>query len=682
MDDKKKIPNSHLAHFAYLGAVLLVASFLFYPTLSAQSETGTSLYLTPSTGNYAVDDTFSVSVYINTGGLSVNAIESAITFPPDKLQIVSPSIGKSVIGVWVGQPSFSNSAGTINFRGAIPNPGLITSQGLISTFTFRVKSVGKAVVKFTDSSKVLLNDGKATNVLSNTSGAIYDLVLPPPQGPIVVSSTNPDQSKWYPNSSVSFSWSGDSELDKFSYVLNSEPVSNPDNIQESGSTGITYADLEDGIHYFHIKAYRDGVWGGVTHFAVKVDQTQPADFRLIIEPRKTTANRKPIIIFDTMDGASGVDYFELKMISLSVGAVNLGQVSNEFFIESTSPYIPELEIGKYDLVLRAFDKAGNYREVKERITILPPALGAIGFLWPSTWLGFLLLLLLLLISAHLSRKYYLWHLRLSHQHAMGPTAQGDIAEKLATLKEYQKKYGHLVVVLTLLATLFGNAGMARADIDDPNRPAPPSVTLISENISNEELFYIGGRHNVPGSIVTIYLQGDSGETSSFLTSTNQKGDWFYSMTRFLPAGEYSVWTQARSGNVESPPSAQTKFNVEKTAFSVGGSRISYQLIFGLVSIISFILSLILLLRAYYYYKAGKKKHALLTKEIEEATASVHRGFAIIRRDIQAELELVKKAKLSGSLRAEEEKREAQLLSDLSSIEDSIGREVWDIKQYS
>ncbi|MDZ4229681.1 MAG: hypothetical protein U1C53_00935, partial [Candidatus Veblenbacteria bacterium] len=66
--------------------------------------------------------------------------------------------------------------------------------------------------------------------------------------------------------------------------------------------------------------------------------------------------------------------------------------------------------------------------------------------------------------------------------------------------------------------------------------------------------------------------------------------------------------------------------------------------------------------------------------IREAEESVRRGFAVLKRDIQAELNVVRKAKLSKQLSAEEHAREAELMKDLDWVEKYIGKEVWDVEQ--
>lgn len=369
------------------------------------AERTASLYLIPSIGQFVIGDTFMVSLYINTGGQSVNAIEANLNFPPDMLQVVLPSAGKSVIGIWVGQPEYSNSEGTISFRGAIPNPGLNSSQGIVSTVTFRAKTTGRASITLDENSKVLLNDGKGTNVLGQMSGAILDLNLPPPQGPIVVSSTHPDQLRWYQSDAVIISWAGDTSVDAYSYNLDTEPVSVPDDISDPNKDGESYTNVSDGTHYFHIKAKRKGIWGGVTHFAVHVDKSPPAEFTVKVQPGPRTSQRSPLIEFQTTDRDSGVSFYEIKIIPTSIIASST-IFSQPSFLESASPYIPILEPSTYNVVIRAHDNAGNIREIASKLEITNVA----GFL-PESWFSLTNMWLLLLTMTFMATGLFMYRRR-------------------------------------------------------------------------------------------------------------------------------------------------------------------------------------------------------------------------------------------------------------------------------
>ena len=154
---------------------------------------GASLYLSPQTGTFFVGSTFDVSIFVNTGGNNVNAVKVDLKFNQRKLQIASPTAGRSFIAVWISQPTFSNIEGAATFQGGVPSPGINTSSGLVSTITFRAINPGEAAVSILDSSQVLLDDGKGTNILSSVGRGVYTIAIPPPEGPKVFSPTHPHQ---------------------------------------------------------------------------------------------------------------------------------------------------------------------------------------------------------------------------------------------------------------------------------------------------------------------------------------------------------------------------------------------------------------------------------------------------------------------------------------------------------
>jgi len=333
---------------------------------------GASLYLSPGSGTFFVGSTFDVSIFVNTGGNNVNAVKVDLKFDPKKIQIASPTAGKSFIEVWIAQPVYSNIDGTASFQGGVPSPGINTSSGLVSTITFRAIAPGETIVSFLDSSKVLLDDGKGTNVLSSLGRGVYNLVIPPPEGPKVFSSTHPDQNKWYKNNNPTFSWEKEEGVTDFSYSIDYDFHGTPDNISEGNNTSVSYTNLEDGIWYFHVKAKKAEVWGGVSHYIVQIDTTPPADFSLIFEPAFKTPNvtsREPIVSFITTDALSGVDHYEIKTINFTEGG---GKKETGFFVEVASPYkLPSLDLGEHEVIVRAFDVAQNWRDVSTKIEAIP-----------------------------------------------------------------------------------------------------------------------------------------------------------------------------------------------------------------------------------------------------------------------------------------------------------------------
>ncbi len=677
----KIIPNYFYTFSVFTGLIL---AFIFFGAFDANAA---SLSVSPTTGSFPVDETFDVSLFLNTEEESINTIKASLEFPADKLQLVAPATGQSIISLWATYPQFSNTNGTILLQGGIPG-GIRTSQGLITKLTFRVKSVGTAMIKILDGSKILLDDGEGTDVLDDLNSGVYNLTLPPPKGPVVASETHPDQSKWYKDSDAVLNWAGDNPgVEGYSYVLNDDATNTPDDISEGIKNRVAYNNLLDGRHYFHIKSLRDGIWGGITHFAVNIDATPPADFPIKILPSSKTPTRNPIVQFGTTDGLSGVDHYEIKIVPLNSNtASTTGSEDRNFFIETNSPFITSaLELGSYDIIVRAYDKASNLREETEKLKVTRALLEIaegegiiIKGLFTISWLWlFIILGLLIIASIYTAWRVRRRHYQLEHQ-ISGEKLPPQVRKKLEELKQIQAKYGKLAIMLLIAGSLlfFGNPTLAQ-EIE----LGPPLVTSVSRNISNEEIFYIGGKTDSPETGVIIYIQNlKSGETFSQDVVSDKKGDWFYRHGGFLSAGDYLLWVQGKAGEQMSPPSPQVRMAVQPTAIQFGTSRLSY----GTIYIGAIILLLLILAGLIAYiirqWRRLKRRHARFAKEVGEVEEAIHRGFAVLRRDIEAEMAVIKKARMSKTLSEEEKLKEEHLLKDLEKIERHIGKEMLDVEK--
>jgi len=120
--------------------------------------------------------------------------------------------------------------------------------------------------------------------------------------------------------------------------------------------------------------------------------------------------------------------------------------------------------------------------------------------------------------------------------------------------------------------------------------------------------------------------------------------------------------------------------VNRTAVSFGGGRLSYEAIYLFIIILLLLCIVGLIIFIVYHFYHGRKKHKEFQKDIEAAEESIGRGFAVLRRDIEAELEIINRAKLNSALSAEERIKEAQLLSDLDAVQKRIGKEIWEISR--
>jgi hypothetical protein len=671
---------------AFKKKIILLFVILVCTSSFAASAHAAKMFLSPSSGTFTVGSTFDVNIFLNTEGKPVNTVSAVLNFPADKMQLVSPTVSQSIISVWTAQPIFNNQTGLIKIVGGMPG-GINVQSGLITTLTFRVKQVSdSAIVKFSDQSRVLANDGKGTDVLDGVQNGVYKLILPPPQGPIVTSQTHPDQSKWYANSNIILQWASTSPIERYSYILDQDPAGVPDDISEGTNTTVSYKNIDDGVHYFHIKSSRDGIWGGITSFSINIDSQPPAEFTPDFIPSGRTSSKNQIINFQTSDTYSGVSYYEIKTIPLSPSSLVPGN-DNGFFIEATSPYQMNLDIGRYDIIVRAYDKAGNYRETTSRLSVVVPIFEIVNdqgvkvsglFVIPWLWIWIIAAIIvgiLLFILWQIER----WHRDLDAQRKNKELPE-DVKSKLEALNAYRKKYGNLMMLFIVIGALLFGPGV-RAEQVPPTSLSVPFISSVSRHISNEEIFYVGGKTGEPRETVIIYLQNlQTGATLNQTTISDAKGDWFYRHSTFLEPGDYVLWTQGKLADQLSPPSSQVQITVQKTAIQFGASRFSYEAIYLFSMIGLIILVACLLLCILYQAWRGRKKHKLFWKEVMEAEESIRRGFAVVRRDIEAELALIKRANVSGEVSHEIKEKEIRLLEDLDSIQAHIAKEMWDVEQ--
>lgn len=689
---KPHLPKGITVIFAV--AILLAPLLSPMPAYAAHNGEGALLFIEPSSQNAIIGDIVEVSIYLDTRGHTINTIDTSLKFSPDLLQVVSPSVGRSIIGIWTAPPSFNNTTGELRFQGGIPSPGINTKKGLITTITFRVKSVGTANLSFLGDSKILLNDGFGTNILQDTQGGSYRLTLPPPQGPAVTSPTHPEQEKWYRSKTPTLQWTTEfGGIQGYSYVLNDRPVDDSDNISEGADTEISYKNLPDGIHYFHVKALRNGIWGGTTHFSIKIDSTPPAQFNIDILPEARTTSKFPIINFDTTDAFSGISHYGLRIVPLDKGVDEASHRETEgFFIEAQTRYIAELELGNYDVFVRAYDNAGNFAESAKRLEIVTPLVtfsreGANilnRFVIPW-WLVILLILILIALMTLLSFVAVRQHRKAHEDRIQGALSDPVIKRRIEELQKKKEKYKGLQERLTVLIFVTSLSMMlmpwvktvsAQETISLP----PPIVTTIPLNISNDQLFYVGGQTEVADSEVIIFLQNvQDGQVKSQTVISDGKGDWFYAYQEPLISGTYLLWTQGKIGSQFSPPSPQKEISVSKTAFQLGASRLSFETLYLFITVILF--GIVILLGSYtsYHFFHGRRKKKDLMREIEEADTVIKDGFERLHKDISEELDVIHKAKLNKALSAQGEERERHLLEDLAEIEEFIKKEFKDVK---
>ena len=363
--------NKNLKQLSRFLVVFLLSTFYFL--LSAWITLAATLYLSPVSGNYPIGQNFTIAINVSTPDQAMNAAQGTVTFPSDRLEVVSLSKSGSILNLWVQEPSFSNEAGTVQFEGVVLNPGFTGSAGKLISISFKGKETGEVSLGVTNGS-VLANDGIGTNILTKATGADYLLTkelipAPAPVGlplkPEVRSETHPQEDKWYNNPILKLNWDLPEGVDKIRFTFDEYSKTIPPT--EKGVITEVQYDLiqyKDGVYYFHLRFHNAAGWGPTTHRRVQIDRTPPLLFEIKRFDTDDPTNPQPVLSFSTTDKSSGIDFYLIQ--------IDEGDWFNAEPLKRETVYVlPLLPPGSHNITVRAVDAAGNYIEAKTVIKVEP-----------------------------------------------------------------------------------------------------------------------------------------------------------------------------------------------------------------------------------------------------------------------------------------------------------------------
>lgn len=399
MEDRSLLPEERIFHIIQINyynqggmnkifsktkfilLILFMTFFGFYSSNKAEAASA-SLYLTPSSGTYVVNSSFTVTVKVNSDGVPINAAEGTVVYDKDRLDVVSISKAGSIFNLWTADPVDTGSS--ITFGGGIPRPGYTGSAGTLFSITFKAVKTDGAQISFS-AGAVLANDGKGTNILASMGSGRYTIspkVTPPAENtnttkpaetkpeiqeterikPEIVSITHPDQDKWYKNQNAQFEWKIPTGVGDVSYLLNDSPASDPGNVSDGLLSSKEYNDLKDGVYYLHVKFKDSKGWGTIAHYRIQVDNSPPLPFE--IEVKKEDGEDWPVLMFETSDELSGVVLYEITIDALEEDSYQA--IPEEPFLK-----VSGLEVGEHAVLVRAIDAAGNETYSKQKFYINP-----------------------------------------------------------------------------------------------------------------------------------------------------------------------------------------------------------------------------------------------------------------------------------------------------------------------
>lgn len=354
-----------------------IITFLLIPAPSY----GAVLYLLPQSATVWQGDTFIVEVRVNTEGENVgNLRDTEILFPSSIVEVVDTSEGGSIFS---SKQSISRKGGAVFFAGEIA--GGFQGDGLLGRIMFLAKETGTAQIAFHDTGDFAFLEGN------------YEIQELPRNLPQVSSLSNPDPTKWYGVSTLRIHWNLE-EGSQYSFELSKDPLAEPDHTPDRPEGQLLwmgemeYAGLGEGIYYFHLRECRvskttaDCAWGPKSTFRIMMDATSPEEF----QPEIREIDGMKQLVFETRDGLSGVDHYEVAQAAQKVflGVVWGKRPIPEDWGTAQSPFALEDQTLQSALAVKAVDKAGN-----QRVAEIAPEVRYLEDVWPMA------LLILLVIGA-------------------------------------------------------------------------------------------------------------------------------------------------------------------------------------------------------------------------------------------------------------------------------------------
>jgi hypothetical protein len=157
------LKNSRTVKYAF-SFLFLFAAVLGMAAVSSKNSSAVQLNVSQQIVTEGSVFSVDVLVYAN---VPVNAVDLAVVFPTNTVEVIGIDKGESVITLWTEEPRVEGE--TVFMRGGTYKKGFV-GQHKIATINVRAKSTGTALFAASEV-KLLAGDGKGTNVVADISGA-------------------------------------------------------------------------------------------------------------------------------------------------------------------------------------------------------------------------------------------------------------------------------------------------------------------------------------------------------------------------------------------------------------------------------------------------------------------------------------------------------------------------------
>ena len=360
---------------------------------------------------FVVGDSFTVDLKINSADVGINAAQATLSFPKGTVQVTNVDKTNSVFNFWLQGPDYSNDAGTVSFIGGNQN-GIAGADLEVLRVTFKVKGAGPVALVFTDGA-VTASDGSGTNVLSAMKGLQLTsittqdaaLIKPPqivrpavptgvlPVKPSIMVPLYPDPAAWYARvSKFIVQWSLPKDVTAVATAVNQQPAFDP-TVSYGLFDNKMFDPLDDGVWYLHVRFKNSVGWGPTLHYRIAIDTVPPLNFEVSSPGGLVTEDVAPTLSFMTKDQPSGIGFYKI----LLDGSVATTTTATTYTVLPQAP-------GNHDIVVQAYDKAGNMTESRATLGILETPLITIAGI-RITQFGFYVTVILFLIGGLLLGRY-------------------------------------------------------------------------------------------------------------------------------------------------------------------------------------------------------------------------------------------------------------------------------------
>jgi len=410
----RKIFGSIIGLALCYGLAGFAAGFL---PAKALAQAGATFGFEPTLIVTDLGDTFTVDVIAYPNGELIDTARSIVQFDDDALELQYYELGKLFPNVAPGN-YVDNSDGFVSIGGYLKGEQT-SANGIFATIAFKSKLSGVSSLNFVEGTKMisigderidLAGSGQASvtvlavaeaNIpeffpqmaevkipgdsiikVDETTGEEYEEV----SALRVISLSHPNQNQWQALNDVGMSWQVTGrpsvEVQEYHYSFDKEPQTDPGLNNKTQETAASFEDVEDGIWYFHIKAlFTNGDYSDAAHYRVLLDTQAPNPIVPVLDFETIEAGKGVYLRFRTMDQTSGVSYYEIELND------------KLYATQANEMIISNLKAGKYPIVVRAFDEAGNWVAGETKLVVK-------GIGW-NTWytlglvaVGLLILLLI------------------------------------------------------------------------------------------------------------------------------------------------------------------------------------------------------------------------------------------------------------------------------------------------